>query len=251
MKYSKIILLFLAIFSLVPVFGQNLRVGAKDFEMLTAELDFKAGQSYDIPVTARNLGSVQGFQFTLFIDPKVAEIIELESGLLRKDNFGFFAKDGNITCSWNVSTPLTEDKLDDVLFTIKVQAKSNVVLSRAMNILSRPTEAEAYALNDEMMNVKLAYTPAIASSKKDELFQNMPNPFKDETLIPFYLPKAGKVNLSIRTADGRQVLQQNADFNKGMNQIRLTREQLQGKGLLYYSLEADGFSASKSMLLME
>ena len=36
----------------------------RDLELSTDEQELKAGQSYEIPITAQNLGSVQGFQLS-------------------------------------------------------------------------------------------------------------------------------------------------------------------------------------------
>ena len=45
----------------------------------------------------------------------------------------------------------------------------------------------------------------IAAEKNLELFQNQPNPFKNETLISFYLPKVINVTIVIYDISGMEL----------------------------------------------
>jgi hypothetical protein len=223
---------------------------SRDLELNAAEQELKAGQSYDIPITALNLANVQGFQFSIFIDPTVAEITGIESGILHEDNFGFFPKNGLITSSWNVSTPLTKEKLNEVLFTLKINSRKDIPLSKILGLQNRPTTMEAYTHNDEQVGIKFNFQSAVAQGDKAVLFQNSPNPFSEETVIAFFLPQAGKATLVVRNVEGKLLYRTQADFSKGQQQFVLKQSDVKASGVLNYTLETANFTETKKMVVV-
>ncbi len=62
-----------------------------------------------------------------------------------------------------------------------------------------------------------------------EVFQNQPNPFFEQTEIPFNLPVDGVVTLRIFDAFGRILMEQKAGFGAGLNAFILNRNDLPGE----------------------
>ena len=73
-----------------------------------------------------------------------------------------------------------------------------------------------------------------------ELFQNTPNPFRTETSIGFYLPERMGIVLTVRDITGNVLFQQAGEYPKGENRVLLSRDNLNGAGLLFYQLETPG-----------
>lgn len=92
--------------------------------------------------------------------------------------------------------------------------------------------------------------------KTFELGQNYPNPFNPSTEIRFALPKSSNVKLVIYDLMGR-VVSTLVDQNMSMGSHRVTwngREQsgkVAASGVYFYHLQADGFNATKKMVLMK
>jgi hypothetical protein len=84
-----------------------------------------------------------------------------------------------------------------------------------------------------------------------ELKQNTPNPFSDETVIGFTLPKETKATLSIRDVKGALIYKVEGSYTKGSNQVTLKKSQLGASGVLYYTLETTDFTATKKMVILE
>jgi hypothetical protein len=89
-----------------------------------------------------------------------------------------------------------------------------------------------------------------------ELYQNYPNPFNPETQIEYALKKTGHVTLYIYNILGEKVktlLEQ--DQPAGFYQINWDGKNDNGKsvssGLYLYKLEVNGFSETKTMLLLK
>lgn len=251
MKKHILLLLLLSSFGL-GLQAQKLdgKGNSRDLELSTPELELKAGQSYEIPVTAANLGAVQGFQFSIFVDPLVAEITGIEGGILKEDNFGFFPKNGLITSSWNVGSPLPKEKLNEVLFTLKINSRKDIPLSKILGLQSRPTAMEAYTVTDEQVGINLNFKAEIKKGDKALLFQNNPNPFNEETVITFYLPAAGKASLVVRNIEGKVLYRTQGDFAKGQQQFVVKQGDLKASGVMNYTLETTNFTETKKMVVV-
>jgi Secretion system C-terminal sorting domain len=81
------------------------------------------------------------------------------------------------------------------------------------------------------------------------LEQNFPNPFRNETIIKFTLPRAGKVNLSLFDMNGRLVkVLVNEAKESGTHAVNLNSGIL-SSGLYYYKLQTVDNSAVKKLTI--
>jgi hypothetical protein len=221
----------------------------------TDEQQFQKGENYTIVFKAKDLAKIQGYQFTLSIDPGLATIEGIDyTGVMKPDNFGIFTKNGMITTSF-VRAPLAgalagSSEGETILFTLKLKAESNTALSRALILNSRLTNLEAYNQSDEVMGVQLAFG-AGAAAERAALLQNVPNPFFEETAVNFYLTQAAKAVLTIRDVKGALIYRVEGNYPKGNNQLILKQEQLKASGVLYYTLETEDFTDTKKMVLLQ
>jgi hypothetical protein len=84
-----------------------------------------------------------------------------------------------------------------------------------------------------------------------ELYQNMPNPFKAQTLIGFNMIESGSASLQIFDAAGKILKSVEANYPKGYNEVTIERNELSVTGTLYYTLESASFSQTKKMILVD
>jgi hypothetical protein len=217
--------------------------------LLTAEEQaMKVDGSYEVTIRAKDLQSIQGYQFTLTYAQNLVELEGIEYGVAKADNFGIFKNKGAITTSWNLNSGVSAAG-NEVLFTLKLKAKVNTKLSEVLKLSSQLTPAEAYDKENESIGVKLSFG-AITSPDFAVLRQNKPNPFSDETSIGFYLPKAAKGILSIRDSKGSLIYRVDGTYSKGENKVVLKQAELRASGVLYYTLETADFVDTKKMILL-
>jgi hypothetical protein len=208
-----------------------------------ADMNLVAGNEYKVDFTAADLSGIEGFQFTLNLDKKGLELVDLVPGIAAEENFGIFAEEGVVTASWN------GEAKGGVLFSLVVRAKSNTTLSEVLNLNSRYTAAEAYK-GGEVVNVGLNFNASKASANY-ELYQNTPNPFAGESIIGFNLPAAGAATLTIQDVTGRTLKVINGQYAKGYNQVSLKSTELSATGVLTYTLKAADFTATRKMIIVE
>ena len=224
------------------------------------EQEMRAGETYMIDVKANDFNEILGYQFTLGFDENTIELLDvLEGDLpgLTDNNFNLQGiAQGAITTSWNHQTAISlEDNA--ILFTLEVKAKQDMSVSELFNISSRYTAAEAYKeveTNVDLMDVVFEYqgtSGEILEADGFALFQNRPNPFKDETLISFNLPETGFASLKIYDLSGKTLFRISGDYDKGYNELNIDRSELSESGVLYYELSTAKHTAVQKMIVID
>ena len=231
-----------------------------ELQLKIEEQLLKAGETYKIDVKAKDFNEILGYQFTLGFEQNAIEILDIISGELPgldANNFNLQStSEGVMTTSWNQSAAVS---LDDnaVLFTLEVNAKQDVKLSDVLNTNSRLTTAEAYresGADVDLMNIAFEYTQAEGDAEAFNVFalyQNRPNPFKNETLITFSLPEAGEASLKIFDLSGKVIQEITRTFDKGYNELSINRSDLNASGVLYYELSTSKHTALEKMIVID
>ncbi|MBP7821324.1 MAG: T9SS type A sorting domain-containing protein [Saprospiraceae bacterium] len=228
--------------------ANNLVFGVEDREI-------KAGEEFTIPFVSDNFNDVAGFQFTMAYD-KDALTYERFSGSdlnsMTDDNFAVAeTEEGYVSASWNESKGATLEDGKKV-FALTFKANKNAKLSDLFKISSRYIAPEAYIGNDlQLANVGIRFNDKQLLTAGYELYQNQPNPFKNETFISFNMAKAGVATVKVMDMTGKVIKSITGDFAKGFNQIRVAGLEANASGFYFYQLETDGFTASKKMLILE
>ncbi len=208
------------------------------------------GETFSIDFYAKDFNAI-GYQFALEFKDLI--LLDVESNLenLNETNFGFtLIEEGILTTSWNHSSAIKV--LDDeVMFSLKFFSEKEIQLSEALTLTNRYTTAEAYSDNSELLEVKLNYTGGTVNASAFVLYQNTPNPFKNETAIGFNLPEASSVKLKIFDATGRVLKLIEGDFTKGYHEVNIKNNELDGTGILYYQMETNNNTATKKMILVD
>jgi len=216
------------------------------FSLNAEDKSLKSGAEVRIPITA-SLAGMEGYQFTLGIDRDVAEIVDIEYGVMQAEHFGIFAKEGLITASWEARKAAVGE--GEALFTLVLRAKAEVSsLAEVLNINSRITAAEAYTKGGEYQSVKLKLGGRTAQTGGPMLYQNIPNPFAGETVIGFHLAEAGEAVLTVSDIQGRVLRVIRGEYGAGYQQVRLRSEELPA-GVLQYTLTSGSFTATRRMIV--
>jgi len=224
-----------------------LNFNAKDVELV-------AGETYRINFNASDFTDIMGYQFTLEFDQEAILYQGFEAAALplTEANFGLNkVGEGIITTSWNSNSAMSVEA-HDKLFYLIIRANKNTSLSKVLKLGDGITRAEAYHSDLTPFEVKLNVTNESNQNAEFALYQNEPNPFKKEAMISFNLPKAMPSSLTIYDQNGKVVRIYEIDGVKGLNNILINKQDLNGAGnVLYYQLDALEFTATKRMVLVD
>ncbi|MEP7321373.1 MAG: cohesin domain-containing protein [Saprospiraceae bacterium] len=231
--------------------GSEVRSPGKSMILHTEEQAFKANDIVEIPVSISSEEVIQGYQFTIGFDATKLQFITLNTSSteMTMANFGTQrVNQGILTTSFATLHPLTNS--DKALFILKFKALKAGQLSDVIHLNSKLTMAEAYNLNNEILSVQLDVNNK-TSIHSYTLLQNLPNPFQHITKIGFILPQAGKASLTIFDLSGRALKSIEGQYVKGYNELSILKSELMASGVFYYQLQAEGFTATKKMIVLE
>lgn len=225
------------------------------FALNLEDRQLEDGEEHTIYITSEDIQSVGGYQGTIYFEEDAVELLDVLPGRMASKYIGTsFTDHGMVTLSWNKSEDELADYFapNDVLFSIQLRAKSDIILSEVMRASSRVTIAEAYSEGGDLYEFGLAFYGRINGANtgnRFELHQNYPNPFRNETLIGFELPEAAPYLLTISDIAGRVVRTIEQDGQKGYNAVSLSKAGLP-EGVLQYTLQAGTHVATKRMMIL-
>lgn len=204
------------------------------------------GELATIPVMAKEAVTLAGAQMTINLGVDVT-FAAVEAAVLdiTDANVGLrYADRGIITISWD-NTNGVSAKQGDVLFNLVIA--SNQYDNNTLAITSDITKAEAFDMNDEVMDVELSIRDN--AGEGFALMQNTPNPFNNFTEISFKLPAAMNATLTVYDVNGRILRTISSKYDQGNNTIRLEKSELGASGILYYQLQAGDYTANRKMVV--
>jgi len=213
------------------------------FEVENAKV--KEGDRVYIPVYAQGMRDMIGYQFTL--NTYAAEFAGIESDQMdvSSDNVGIY--DEFITMSWSTMEAMSINK-EEPLFTLILDVNEDISINEMLSIDSKVTSAEAYDAAFETYNVELNTRAGGIEEGTFAVYQNRPNPFMESTNISFFLPEAMEVELIITDVTGRQLLRNVASYSSGKQSVEVKNSDLGTTGVLYYTIKAGEYTATKKMI---
>lgn len=211
-------------------------------------INMQAGEEYDIPFYA-NMDNIAGYQFTLELPKAIGDFLTVDPILTREENFGLFKEEGKLTSAFvNVDDPGGRQHL----FNLHLKAYADVKLSDHLKITSSITESEAYDFAYNTLGLALELQETILEYEANTLFANFPNPFREKTMINFYLEQASHVEIQIQDALGRTVKVIQDDFTAGYHQLPILATELGESGIYYYQIKtANEFEANQQMIVID
>ncbi|MFT4535970.1 MAG: hypothetical protein ACI9P5_003342, partial [Saprospiraceae bacterium] len=249
---------------------ENIEVrSAKTLELMIDNRTVKAGDRVEVDFTSADFKDVYGYQFTMELNG--LEMADVASGavVMTDANVGMLSNEV-VTVSYHNGTAKTATENESV-FTMVFTATEDGQLSEMIEVTSKVTAAEAYvstSLNTgnsttldtgvsttlstsmEIREVVISTRGEITASAENILYQNEPNPFKDQTMIRFELAEEGAVLFTVTDVTGKTLKVINTIGGKGMNLLPLDADDLGVTGVLYYTIESGEFTATKKMIVV-
>ncbi|MDA8692780.1 cohesin domain-containing protein [Saprospiraceae bacterium] len=242
--------------AIVNLDATDIEKRSNDNVMLSTDnMTYKAGELVAVPLRVDRDVEISGLQFTIEFDSNNLLFEGIDNGTVEvgQNNFALLNNyDGVLTFSFDDQTGITLTN-DDILFTIYFEAKQSSSIIADVDLTSKVTRAEAYNQSDEILG--LNFVTRVLSANGDykglEVFQNEPNPFSDETTIAFFIPATQQVQLTVLDASGKVLVEQSGLFNEGINDFRISSDQLNSGGILIYRIESESSSVTKKMILVK
>lgn len=194
-----------------------------------------------ITVALQSAAALAGFQFTL--NYPGLELVDIFPGPgISDENFAVYNAEQALSSSWNGDGPAS--------FQLQFRALETGWLHDMLQLSNRIARSEAYTSDLEISPLALRFDGGAGVLPGLELYQNRPNPFRQETEISFYLPEAKTATLRVWDAIGRLLWERTEACPAGFHQVTLGRNELGVEpGLLFYELTTDRDRAIRKMMV--
>jgi len=220
-----------------------------------------AGETRTLYFSSSNFSDMVSYQFGLNFDPGVLEFVSFEPAQQQPFHTVVAgtgqAGEGQVRLSWfSLDGQGHSAEGGSTLFALTFRAIQPVDnWAEALQISSSGMLAEAYN------SAEIRYQPVLTFETTTDveeagagagfhLYQNVPNPFRKETVVRFELPEAAAATFILRDGLGRVLRETTADYAAGTHQLQWNDLQL-APGVYYYTLRAGRYTATRSMIVME
>ena len=138
-----------------------------------------------------------------------------------------------------------------MFFDLNFRTLQDADLSEILRITSQHTPIEIFEKQGIFKKLSVQFDGQVAQDESFILYQNKPNPFSEETLIGFELPESTEIKFTVFDLSGRVLKLIDEVYSEGYNEIRVSKDELQGTGVYYYRLETAGEATTIKMMLIK
>lgn len=230
------------------------RSGRPDLVLQCADREFAAGETVEWTVQASEGLRLEALQMALGWDPALLQFdgVQTLPNALRMDggHFGIGeGEQGMLRLSWSEALG-AELAGGEALFRLQFRTLQSGRLSGAIRLQDSALRPEAIWTGQEYPGgIRVDWQEqAQEESISYALYQNKPNPFRDLTMIGFRLPQAAEVTLRLFTPGGQVITEFRGKYPPGYHEMSVPGELLPPNGVIFYRLDAPGFSETKKMI---
>ncbi|MFM2394152.1 MAG: hypothetical protein RLZZ546_2134, partial [Bacteroidota bacterium] len=131
-------------------------------------------------------------------------------------------------------------------FTLQLKTSSKGKLSESIELSNEKINALISDDKDILYKANLNYSNGYETLN---VSQNIPNPFAEQTDVKFFIAESGLVEISIYDNNGKVIHSQIKNYNGGVNQIRIDKDQLGDlKGVFYLHIATGEKKEIKKMI---
>ncbi len=227
----------------------------------------RSGDSVVVELRAKTRDTLSTLQFTMSWNPSILSFgrIDTLGGFPPSavtDEFGTSnISQGKLTFVW-ISANLNGLKITDSLEVFKIVFKAIGAngTNTPLQYLASPTQIKAsnaqltsVVVTTQEGSIKVGTTATNEENNQNRLLleQNKPNPFHNQTIIPFTLSEAGEVLLSVTDLNGQKLIEKKGFYDTGVHEWTLNTEGVLVNGFYIYSIRTRQGFDSKVLVIVD
>ncbi|MBY5958819.1 T9SS type A sorting domain-containing protein [Membranicola marinus] len=218
---------------------------SRGMNMVLQDQWLQSDVTYRIPVRNNRAMDVLGFQFEWDLNEQDVASVSLSSGSVQVSTEDYAVLDeGKLTVSW---FDIDERYFDqgEVLFYINIKTNRRTTLQELIRPSSEVLKTESYVEPGIVKDLSFTFRDMNRSVSH---IQNIPNPFKDRTMIRFEQDRAETVVIDVHDVTGKMVLNRRIEGQKGFNEVIISGSELHGPGLYYYRISTSDQQWTNKMI---
>lgn len=196
-----------------------------------------SNENIEVILDFERISELNGIQLSLSFDNEALEFVNTNIDI---DSYNeILTKEGFFVAS------ILQEELPSKMIKLYFKCKKSGLLSEYFQQNNNLLQNEFYQNDNIAIPLGIQISETIKTTK---LYQNRPNPFTNETIIPFYIAKEGNVLLTIFDINGKIVKQFKDVFPKGKQEIHVQNIDLEQNGIYYYQLKTEESEAIMKMI---
>ena len=210
-----------------------------------------------IPAKAGSQMEMLGLQLSLLFDEELV-FQGIQPGVLDlgESNYHLIEDEGRLNISWNSLGKGQVFDQDDILFHLRMTTPlTDLRLSESIYLDDGGLMAEAIDHDLTTYNTTLEFDRSLGDPLAVpvmKVFDNRPNPFRDETTISFEITVPAEVTIEFFDLSGRRLFTRTQDFQTGQNEITVTADDLQRHpGVIIYRVSTPWAQEAKKLTLVK
>lgn len=221
--------------------------------LITQDIEAKAGESIVLTFTSNNFDEIAAIQMGISLNADKLEYEEFTGLALNSAAVGH-PNNEELRISWFDLTgaSLTLDSTI-ALFSFKFKALEDIdQISDFIAVGATNFTTEAHAFNGDVLDIEIIFEDPITSDEEAilsnfYLYQNVPNPFDDYSVIQFELPHRMEIDLTIQNAIGETIDVIRGVFKEGRNVVKWEQPNL-SSGIYFYTLKSGNYHMTRKMI---
>lgn len=207
-------------------------------------------KEYEIELDLSQFNELDGMQFGLHVDPSKATLVGIvydEESRIKEDMVNLLTNKNSL----RISYVKVEGEEDHWKLKIKVKMLASSDLSEILEIGTDGFNSEAYFKSGDVGPIKLDFIDQYSNQEGLSLYQNIPNPFSQTTIIPFQTSEPADISIRIINMNGKVIYENRRFFNRGYHEFEINKKLLEGSGIYYYQLKTNKNSLFRRMILID
>ncbi len=227
----------------------NQSVDSRGLATFTTEnQEFVEGETVEIRLNP-SFDNLLGLQFALNYDFHMLKLEDISTASFALSTENYHVKSpGILVFSWSNAKLTSMDS--DLVLSFKA-LKNGTLSESSLSFVDDVLKAEYYNTTSTSQALDLIVKNPLTQIDELRLLQNNPNPFSESTDISFYLPEAADATINLIDLSGKLIYSTNGSFSKGLNQVIIESEAINGHGLIYYQLDTEFGTETRKMLLIK
>ncbi len=221
------------------------------FEFQISEKEYIQGETQQITFSSDDLENIEGIQMSVVFDNEKVELLGFIPHVddMSIDHINVAMMDeGILNMSWNKQ--LADAKGE--LFSVIVRVKKNSWTSEMFHIGTQDyIRPEAYGTNGMLRDISLRYINNGLKDNELVLYQNLPNPWTESTVIKYYISNDDKVTLTVYDVNGKLLLNRSMNAVAGLNSFELDNSEIKESGVMYYEVMTSSKKDIHKMILIK
>ncbi len=238
----------------------NYQVSGNDTENRSTEtalielpdIMLEKGKTYTIDLHVKEIEKISGLQAALKFDEKVKIDINFRNG--EEKNGVYYENNTNTLYLAYLNSNNHFSKGSEVILSLNLTCEKDSRLKELIDLETYSFKNVAIGENDKEMSVKIIYAADqhLISQNRMTIYENRPNPFKNETVWPvFNHGETQLAKLLVTSIDGVKVLIRDVEIINGFQEISLRRKELPGPGCYLVSILSDSLLYSGKIIVSD